>query len=130
MTKYIKTTGITFLLATLFWILSIVLSPATFQLWSGIFAIAFSIVFLCFLVIAICKKKGKSISPYRTFAIVDAIIGLCVLLYALFDIATDTGWFAGLTGMLLLIFVLPINLLLLLIDFLIWKKKNSKKAKK
>ena len=130
MTKHIKITVITFVLAALCWILSIVLSPATLQLWSGIFAIAFSIAFLCFLVIAICKKKAPNLSSYRIFAMVDIIIGLGILLYALYDIATDTGGFAdGLTGMLLLLFVLPSNLILLLGDYLVWKISVFKKGK-
>lgn len=130
MLNYKKTTGISFLLALICWILAIVLTPTTPKIWIALFAIAFSMVFLCFLTITIQKKFRPSLSPYRIFALTDIVIGLCVLGYALYDFATDTGWFAGLTGMLLLIFVLPINLLLLLIDFLIWKKKSSKKAKK
>ena len=125
MSKQTKRIGISFLLAVLCWILSIVISPATFKLWLALFAIAFSIAFLCFLAIAVIKRKGPPVSPYRIFAITDCIIGLCVLAYALFDIATDTGWFAGLTGMLLLLFVLPINLLLLLVDFLVWKFRKK-----
>ena len=130
MLNYKKTTGISFLLALICWILAIVLAPTTPKIWFALFAIAFSMVFLCFLTITILQKFRPGLSPYRIFALTDIVIGLCVLGYALYDFATDTGWFAGLTGMLLLIFVLPINLLLLLIDFLIWKKKNSKKAKK
>ena len=129
MSNYKKITGITFLLALLSWILAFFLTSSTPKVWTALFAIAISIAFLCFLTITVLKKFRPGLSPYRIFALTDIVIGLCVFGYALYDIATDTGWFAGLAGMLLLIFVLPINLLLLLIDFLIWKKKNSKKTK-
>lgn len=129
MSKYIKTTIIFFVLSVLLWGLVVIVDGASLKVWLGLFAIAFMILFLCFLAIAISKKLNKNISPYRLFAIVDGLIGVCVLTYAVFDIINDTGWFAGLTGMLLLIFVMPIILTLLLGDFLVWKfRKTRKKA--
>lgn len=127
MSNYIKATGLSFFLAALCWVLAIVIiTPATAKVWLGIFAIAFSIVFLCLLVVSIGKKIKPTVSPYRMFALADGILGVCVSAYALYDFATDTGWFAGLTGMLLLMFVLPINIVLLIADFLVWKVKTTK----
>lgn len=127
MSKYIKTTIIFFVLAVLFWGLAVIVDGASLKVWLGLFAIAFMILFLCFLAVAISKKLNKNISSYRLFAIVDGLIGVCVLAYAVFDIINDTGWFAGLTGMLLLIFVMPIILTLLLGDFLVWKFRKTRK---
>ena len=126
MSKYVKTTIILFLLAAFCWILSIVLPSASLQLWLALFATAFSIAFLGFLAITISQKTNKNLSPYRLFAIVDGIIGLCIVAYALYDILTDTGWFAGLTGLLLLIFAVPIVVILLLADYLVWKFRKKK----
>ena len=39
---------------------------------------------------------------------------------------TDTGWFAGLLGTLLLIFALPVLLLLLLADHLVWRIRKGR----
>ena len=126
MRNHIKTLSILLVLAAISFVLSVAINSATLQLWLMLFGIAFSIAFFCFLIIAISKKIKPNISSYRIFAIVDGILGLCILAYALFDIATDTGWFAGLFGMLLLMFVLPIHLILLLGNFLLWKYHRRK----
>ena len=124
--SYKKAIKISLLLAVFCWILSGVIASATPKIWIALFAITFSMIFLCFLTIAISKKIRPGLSPYRIFVLTDSTLGLCILGYALYDILTDTGWFAGLRGMLLLIFILPINLLLLLITFLIWKFNKRK----
>ena len=124
--SYKKAIKISLLLAVFCWILSGVIASATPKIWIALFAITFSMIFLCFLIIAISKKIRPGLSPYRIFVLTDSTLGLCILGYALYDILTDTGWFAGLRGMLLLIFILPINLLLLLITFLIWKFNKRK----
>ncbi|MBP3610594.1 MAG: hypothetical protein J6J42_09690 [Lachnospiraceae bacterium] len=129
MSRYIKTTWLCFVLAVFCWITALLLDTAGLKVWLGIFAIAFMILFLCFLAVSISQKRNKNASPYRIFAIVDGIIGVCVLAYALYDFMTDTGWFAGMTGMLLLLFVMPVILLILLGDFLVWKFRETGKKK-
>ncbi len=129
MSRYIKTTLLCFVLAVLCWVMALLMDTAGLIVWLGIFAIAFMVLFLCFLAVAISKKRNKKLSPYRIFAIVDGIIGVCVLAYALYDFMTDTGWFAGMTGMLLLLFVMPVILLILLGDFLVWKFRETKNKK-
>lgn len=47
----------------------------------------------------------------------DTLPGISVAAYAVYDILTDTGWFAGLMGSVLLICVVPVIVLLLVIDF-------------
>lgn len=85
-------------------------------------AVFFSIVFLCFLAVTISRKISAGISPYRIFAIADGLIGLCVIGYAVYDIVTDTAFFAGIVGVMLLVVIFPATVLLLLADFLVWKR--------
>lgn len=47
----------------------------------------------------------------------DTLPEISVAAYAVYDILTDTGWFAGLMGSVLLIYVVPVIVLLLVIDF-------------
>ena len=129
MFDYKKAAGVSFFLAVICWVLSAVVASATPKIWIALFAIAFSIVFLCFLIITISKKICPRLSAYRIFILTNVVIGLAVLGYALYDMISDTGWFAGIKGMLLLIFVVPIHILLLIISFFVWKfqkRKNSK----
>lgn len=100
----------------------------------GIAGIAAAVVALSFYIIFltafIANKYGKKKpSPCGVFAIVDIILMLGTGIYAVYDIMTDVGWFAGLFGTLLLIYVLPCMLLLLIIDgivaLIIWRKKRK-----
>lgn len=119
----------------------LILIAATLFLWGvclvtktlGVFnflCVILSIVAGCFFITAIVKQFFKrQASVYRIFAWTDGILTVCVILYAIYDILTDTGWFAGLFGMVLLVFIVPVLLLLLLADFVIYKI-NAKKQKK
>ena len=92
--KYIYITFISLLLAIVCWVVFLVFDPSGLELFLTVNAFAFSITFLCFLVICIVKALGKSVSPYRIFAVTDGILALGVAGYAVYDILTDTGWFA------------------------------------
>ena len=126
MSKYTKITLILGALAAACWIVSIAVPPANLEFLFAFAAVAFSIAFLCFLAVSISRRVKTDISPYRVFAVVDGLIGLCVAAYAVYDILTDTGWFAGMLGIVLLLLVLPITLVLLLLDFLVWKVRKAK----
>lgn len=78
----------------------------------------------CFFAIAIVKQIRPGVSVYRIFAWTDGLIGLGVTGYAVYDIMTDTGWFAGLVGTLLLTSVIPAVLLLLAADYLLYKARG------
>lgn len=128
MSQYIKITLVSFILSAICWFSEIVINPSGFEIALGVVAIILSLIFVCFLVISIAEKFCKKFSPYRIFAIVDSCIGVCVAAYAIYGIETDTGWFAGLVGFLLLVIVMPIIAVLLLADFIVWilkKRKNS-----
>lgn len=122
------------------WKCVLILIAAVLALWGVFFSkaigiisflcVILSIVVGCLLVTAIVKHLFKSrASVYRIFAWTDGILTVCVILYAIYDILTDIGWFAGLFGMVLLVYIVPVLLLLLLADFVIYKI-NQKKQKK
>ena len=112
MSNHFKITLISFILTLIFWTITIVFNLSGFELILPIFASISSIIFICFCVICICRKINKNVSAYRIFAIADSCIGIVVFIYAIYDIMTDTGWFAGLIGVLLLIFIIPIVIIL------------------
>ncbi len=93
----------------------------------AVVALPFYIIFLTALIANKCGKKAPS--PCGVFAIVDLILMLGTSIYVVYDITTGVGWFAGLVGVLLLIYVLPCMLLLLMIDgvvaLVIWRKKRK-----
>ena len=78
------------------------------------------------------KKGAPPPSPFFVFGVVDGVLCVLVAAYAAYDIATDTGWFAGLLGTLLLIFVVPALAALLLADIIaafVVKKRAAKVAR-
>lgn len=125
--KYTKITLISFIIAAACWMAVIAVNPANIRLLFAVAATVFSILFVCFLAVSITRKVNKSLSPYRVFAIADSFLGLCVSAYAVYNLLTDTGWFAGITGALLLMLVVPIILVLLLADLLVYRLGKSKK---
>ena len=130
MKRKILITVISFIIAVALWTVEIVFGPSNWEPEFAIAACTFSIIFICYFVITICSavaaKRGRKVSPYRIFAITDGIIGGIVAAYSVYDIMTDTGYFAGLVGVLLLIFVLPIVAVLLLGDFICWRVHVTK----
>lgn len=126
MSKHVKITLALCGSAAFCWFVLIVLNPSGLELALAIAAAALTIAAVCSLAVSIGRKFCRRTSPYLVFAGTDILIGICVAAYAVYDIQTDTGWFAGLLGTLLLIFVLPIVLVLLLADVLVWKLKKPK----
>ena len=83
---------------------------------------------LAYLVIYLLKKKGKKINPYLVFGIVDVIVGLLVLGFAIIDFHVSYGEFAGILGQLALMLLEPVVGVLLIIDIIVWwyNKKHKK----
>lgn len=96
--------------------MSFVLIPITIILW----------------VTYMAKKMNKKLpSPFVLFGIINTVMLIGTVIYGLYDISTDEGFFAGLIGYLLLVFVVPFFILTLLADVIISnaiKKKRSKKG--
>ena len=92
------------------------------MIWTNIF---YGIKFL----LCIFGKIKPKISPYRVFAITDIIMAALAVGYAIYDINTDTGWFAGIVGALILCITIPVFAVLLLADFIVWiiRRKNNLK---
>ena len=124
MVKYFKLTGLFAGLTFLFWLLTYITAYTTFSTITMLLTIACILVTVYFLIIAICSRIKENISPYKLFAILDLVFGLIVTIYAVYDILTDTGWFAGLLGTLLLIFIVPICIVLLIIDLILWRRSK------
>lgn len=110
-------------LAIICWVAEMVTYPSNFETALVLFAVYFSILFICLLCVSIVKLISKNISSYRVFAITDIIIGISAFLYAVYDIITTASeFFPGLVGWLLLFYVIPSVLLLLLADYVVYRK--------
>lgn len=129
--KYARWTVLFFCLAFVSWLIFLFVNPSNFELVFLILCSALTIAFVDFLFVWICAffagKRGKKFFAYRIFAIVDICIGLLIATYAVWDIRTDSGWFAGLFGALLLIFVEPVVLVLLVADYIVWRIRGRGK---
>lgn len=119
-----------FVVAFVCWFVEIVINPSGFEMIMFFLAVISTVLCVCFLVIAVLKQIKPNVSVYKIFAVTDTIIGIGVTTYAIYDILTDTGWFAGLLGMLLLILVLPVILLLLIIDFIFYMINKRRRCSK
>lgn len=87
-----------------------------------------AISFVSFLSTGIATVIRKDISPYCVFAVVNAVIVIGTVGYSFYDIKIDTSFLAGVTGYLVLIFFVPFNVVLLIIDLIVWlinKKKTD-----
>ncbi len=130
MKKVLEWTGIAFTVAAVFWLVLILWSSSDYEIWFAAAAIVSSILFVCLL--AVCgvsrmtARKGKKVSPYKIFAAADLLVGLLVAAYAVHDIVNAVGFFGGLLGALLLIFVMPMVAALLVIDFILAVRKKRR----
>lgn len=130
MSKNIKTMLILLFFSVACWFIEFFFSPSNYELVLFVVSTILSLLFINFCSISIVEKMNKSISPYRVFAITDFCISSCIAIYAVYDIKTDTGWFSGIIGTVLLMFVVPIGIILLLADFIVWKLKDKQKPNK
>ena len=125
MSKFWRRSIILFVLALCSCFLGVITkSSFTHIIWVIVTVIS-SLLFICFLSIAIIKQIKKESSAYKIFAWTDAVIGILTIIYAIYDILTDTGWFAGILGYMLLVYVLPIIILLLIIDYVIYIRNRA-----
>lgn len=120
MSQYWKRAIALFVVACICWYVDIVINPPNFEVILWITTVASSILCVCFVMIAIIRQIKPGVSSYMIFALTDGLLGAGVTAYAIYDLLTDTGWFAGLLGMMLLIFVVPVIILLLIIDFILY----------
>ena len=56
----------------------------------------------------IAKSKGKLKKPFLYFILTDILLILAAVAYGIYNIKTDTGMMAGMTGYLLLYYAVPL----------------------
>ena len=124
MSKALIGTIVSLFLAIICWVAELVIYPSNFETALVLSAVCFSILFICLLCVSIVKRVNKNVSAYRIFAITDIVIGFGSFLFAVYDIitTTDSEYFPGVDGWLLLFFVIPSVFLLLLSDYVIYRK--------
>lgn len=123
----LKATALSVVLAAIVWFVGLVFNPPGLEMVLAIAAIVFSIISICLVVCCIAEKINSQVSLYKVFAIADIVLGVLAGGYAVYDIRTDTGWFAGLLGALIMFMGIPVFVVLLLGDWVIWlvnRKRN------
>lgn len=123
----LKATALSIVLAAIVWFAGLVFNPPGLEMVLAIAAIVFSIISICLVVCCIAWKINSQISLYKVFAIVDIVLAVLAGGYAVYDIRTDTGWFAGLFGVLIMFMGMPVFAVLLLGDWVVWlvnRKRN------
>ena len=127
--KLLCITIIFWVLAAVTWLVEIAINPSNLEFVLACVAVAFSAMAVCLTVCCILGKIKPKISLYRVFAITDIIMAALAVGYAIYDINTDTGWFAGIVGALILCITIPVFAVLLLADFIVWiiRRKNNLK---
>lgn len=89
-------------------------------------AIVLSIISVCMCGVCLAKRFMKHASPYRVFGIIDMMLEVLIVGYAIYALMTDTGMFAGILGFLLLCYVAPIPVILLIVDVCLYFAKARK----
>ena len=89
-------------------------------------AIVLSIISVCMGGVCLAKRFIKHASPYKVFGIVDMALEVFIVGYAIYDLMTDTGMFAGIFGFLLLCYVAPVPVILLIVDVCLYFAKARK----
>ena len=129
MTKISRILSITIvfiILSAVLWFTEIFINPSNLELILVAAAVTCSFATICLISCCAAQAINKRVSLYRIFAITDIVIGVAAVIYAVYDMNTDTGWFAGLLGLLILVAVIPIAVLLLITDFIVWFLKRKK----
>lgn len=129
MTKISRILSITIvfiILSAVLWFTEIFINPSNLELILVAAVVTCSFATICLISCCAAQAINKRVSLYRIFAITDIVIGAAAVIYAVYDMNTDTGWFAGLWGLLILMAVIPIAVLLLITDFIVWFLKKKK----
>lgn len=101
------------------------LAAALFGSWTAALftCLPLALCSLCLCAAAAAKRLGRS--PWRALAVTDAALALLATAWGVHNLLTDTGWFAGLAGLLVLLSVLPAAALIALAAFFVWRRKGS-----
>ncbi len=94
----------------------------------GIRITAAIVIALAVIVIIIFRIFRIKASHFLILAIVDILVGLFLLVFAIYDFKTSVGEFAGILGQLALIIGEPVVVGILIVDVIAWilyKKKTG-----
>ncbi len=97
-----------------------------YALWAAIVATVLS---LGLFAVWLGERLRWRLSPYVIFALAILVAELGFAAYAAYDIATDTGFLAGIVGALILMVIIPSLVLLQLIDLIVWLVRRHKQKK-
>ena len=89
------------------------------------------IIALAIMVIIIFRIFRIKVSHFGVLAIVDILVGLFLLGFAIYDFKTSAGEFAGILGQLALIIGEPVVAGILIVDVIVWllyKKKTGEQG--
>ena len=84
-----------------------------------------SIAIVTFSIVFIMKRAKPELSPYKVYAITDLVGGCLFAIYGIYDILTDTGFLAGILGMMILVYVVPCFAVSLVIEYIVYKRKTK-----
>lgn len=90
--------------------------------------VAFSFVSIAQIIVCLVKRFNENVSSYFLFGIINCVIDLLIAGYAVYDMFNSTGWFAGLTGFLILCFFVPIPVVLIIIDVIVYLVRKRRRA--
>lgn len=126
MRKQWTLTGISFIAASVCWQ---GLHIGRGAVWSiaAVVAVYCSILTIDFLAVSIDTMLRPAASPFKSFAVVNVMLGIATVLLAVGDILTDTDDFLpGFLGFLLLVFIVPFLMFLLIADCILYAIHKSR----
>ncbi len=65
------------------------------------------------------SMNKRIISPFVLFGVLEGLLAIAFAIWGIYDLMTDEGWFAGLVGLVVLIYVVPFLVIAVVIDILI-----------
>ncbi|MBD5530842.1 MAG: hypothetical protein HDQ98_01385 [Lachnospiraceae bacterium] len=125
MSRFEKITITIVLIAIVLWITAVrVINRYSLAVLGA--AIGLSIISVCMGGVCLAKRFMKHTSPYKVFGMIDMVLEVFIVGYAIYDLMTDTGMLAGILGFLLLYCVAPIPVILLIVDVCLYFAKARK----
>lgn len=76
------------------------------------------------------KRKGNEINGYIIFGIINVILILLLVIVSVWDFMTATGFMAGLLGVVILYYGVPVFCIPLLVDIILYVISRRKKKNK
>lgn len=100
-------------------------------LFNGLFVLSAIVLTIASLVLgAFCvlRHLKKEWSPYYSFGLINVILMVIAVCYAIYDLMTDVGMLAGIKGYFTLMYIVPVLAVLLIGDIVLYRIKKKKDA--